>query len=250
MKRSNGPGGFTIIEVMLFLAITGLMMAGVIAGIGGNLNRQRYVDSTSSLFDFMQGQYNLVDNVRSNRSDNYRCNSAGVGETTAPSTRGTSTCSIVGRLVTSGPSGEDITSRPVYATADVAEVIKTDLTSENDLITKMRLRLAPPELVDDDVTFSPTWQTNVYTDSNNINQGAFSLLIIRLPTNGLIRTFATRDQQATVTEVVNAAISQPLELCVNPDGLVNTPHAGVRILPTAANVNGVQQIASGTGVCA
>ena len=36
--------GFTIIETMLFIAITGLVFAGVVIGTNGSLRSQRYRD--------------------------------------------------------------------------------------------------------------------------------------------------------------------------------------------------------------
>lgn len=44
--------GFTIIEVMLVLAITGLMLVGVIAGTYSSIATQRYNDSVRSFSEF------------------------------------------------------------------------------------------------------------------------------------------------------------------------------------------------------
>ena len=45
--------GFTIIEVMLFLAITGMLAAAILVGSGVAIGQQRYRDS--------QGRYGLID---------------------------------------------------------------------------------------------------------------------------------------------------------------------------------------------
>jgi len=49
--------GFTIIEVMLVLAITGLMLVGVIAGTYSSIATQRYNDSVRSFSEFLRQVY-------------------------------------------------------------------------------------------------------------------------------------------------------------------------------------------------
>lgn len=49
--------GFTIIEVMLVLAITGLMLVGVIAGTYSSIATQRYNDSVRSFSEFLREIY-------------------------------------------------------------------------------------------------------------------------------------------------------------------------------------------------
>ena len=41
-------GGFTIIEVMLFLAVSGVLAAGILATVGGTIGAQRYRDAVDS----------------------------------------------------------------------------------------------------------------------------------------------------------------------------------------------------------
>lgn len=56
--------GFTIIEVMLFLALTGLLLSGVLVGLGSNLSRQRYNDAVEDVADVLQSQYSFVSDIR------------------------------------------------------------------------------------------------------------------------------------------------------------------------------------------
>jgi len=58
--------GFTIIEVMLFLALTGLLLSGVLIGLGSNLSRQRYNDAVEDIADILQDQYSFVSDIRIN----------------------------------------------------------------------------------------------------------------------------------------------------------------------------------------
>ncbi|MBO4855288.1 hypothetical protein J5500_02690 [Candidatus Saccharibacteria bacterium] len=56
--------GFTIIETMLFLALTGLMLVGALIGIGSNLARQRYKDSVQDIVTMIRNQYDYVTRVQ------------------------------------------------------------------------------------------------------------------------------------------------------------------------------------------
>ena len=49
--------GFTIIEVTLYLALTGLIFVGIIAATRGNLARQRYVGSVNGVVNFLRSAY-------------------------------------------------------------------------------------------------------------------------------------------------------------------------------------------------
>ncbi len=58
--KSTSPdakSGFTVIEVMLFLGITGLMLIGVLGGTYSSIARQRYNDSLRSFSEFLRTIY-------------------------------------------------------------------------------------------------------------------------------------------------------------------------------------------------
>lgn len=241
MTGGTTSRGFTIIEVILFLAITGLMLAGVFAGISGSVNRQRYQDASTSLMDFFQGQYNLVDNVHSNRSDTVSCGTGGVN-LGSPQPRGTSDCSIIGRYVTTS-DGKVLVSRPVYAAADV-----TSLSEIDDNLTNLNLSLAPDTLNDDDEQYTVAWSSYVYTDGNDSNRD-FTMLLVRLPSSGLTRTYFTSSANATIANTIADTSTDSLAVCVATDGLVNHPPTGAKILRLAPNNNGVQPILASEDLC-
>lgn len=252
MKDRRFTTGFTIIEVMLFLAITGLMLSGLMIGISGGVNRERYNDAVTSLHDYIQGQYNLVDNVNTNRTDDYRCLPGSIIQPpTGGQARGTSECSIVGRYITS-QDGQVINSRPLYATADIVNIESNlpDDFSEKDLLNEMRLMIAPDGLLADAADYRLAWDTSVYTDKASPDDGQFSVVMLRLPTNNMIRTFAVQGYDVTVADVIDGAPADtPLSICINPEGLVSSPPLGVRILQIATNANGAQRIDASDGDC-
>ena len=76
MDKNKGAflKGFTIIEVMLFLALSGVLLVGILGGLGGNLARQRYNDAVQDIASIMRDQYSFVSDTQiaqRDRSDSY-----------------------------------------------------------------------------------------------------------------------------------------------------------------------------------
>lgn len=85
--------GFTIIETMLFLAIAGLIFAGLVAGTNGAIRRQRYKDSVQGFVDDLRDLYSLVENTQVlNYSGTAKCDDG----TDSSEGRGRSNCSVYG----------------------------------------------------------------------------------------------------------------------------------------------------------
>lgn len=59
--------GFTVIEVMLVLAITGLLFVGIVGSSFGSIQFQRYEDSVNSFAESLRNIYNEVLNPRSDQ---------------------------------------------------------------------------------------------------------------------------------------------------------------------------------------
>lgn len=114
----NWQKGFTIIEVVLVITISGLMAAGIMIGVSSSINRQQYRDSVQSFAAFLRSEYSKVINVENNREkiDGTACSM--LGATNA--SRGQSDCVIVGRYIqTEGDVnnnyGKSYASYAVYA---------------------------------------------------------------------------------------------------------------------------------------
>ena len=109
MKRRGD--GFTIIEVILFLAITGLMVAGMLVGVTVALRQQQYRDAVQSFAHFLKDQYSRVISVENDRNARAICPIAGA---TNDGARGQSQCVIVGRYVVS-QDARTYVAHPLYA---------------------------------------------------------------------------------------------------------------------------------------
>ena len=57
--------GFTLIEVILFLAVTAALFVGIAAGVQGSIFQQRYTDSVQNYAEFLRSVYSQVSNVQS-----------------------------------------------------------------------------------------------------------------------------------------------------------------------------------------
>lgn len=101
---SKFSNGFTIIELMLFLAITGLLIAGILANASNSLNDQHYREGVESVRNKLSAQFAKVysltnDSPSSGSMGNVDPCEAIAGNTSVHIQRGTSGCFYVGRLV-------------------------------------------------------------------------------------------------------------------------------------------------------
>ncbi len=92
IRITQQQSGFTIIEISLFLAVSGIVLVGMLTGISVSIQHQRFSESVNGLQSFLQLQYNetqITINGRSNTTD--KC---------SPSAdRGSTNCLIVGKVI-------------------------------------------------------------------------------------------------------------------------------------------------------
>lgn len=239
-------GGFTIIETMLFLAISGLVMAIVIVGIAAGVNRERYKDAVNSYVNFWQGQYSQTTNVINNRENQNPCDGSKIVDDGSETDlgRGTSDCTVVGRIITSSADGKTVTSSSVYATVDAASLLASPGADD-------RASLAQAKLIGDTVTdtYQMSWGTRVVTskaESSVVNN--FSILIIRMPTSGQITTYVLKQAGKKPAEVAALGTTNAdLLMCVDQAGLTAAPSMGVLLKAAAANSGGVVFSEIGSG---
>ncbi|MBC7459482.1 type II secretion system protein, partial [Candidatus Saccharibacteria bacterium] len=92
--------GFTIIETMLVLAITGMLIAALLVGVGSSISTQRYRDSVLTFKSLLQDQYAQIDNVSNDRDASWSCGSSAQPIQSGPGVApGQSDCVLIGRYV-------------------------------------------------------------------------------------------------------------------------------------------------------
>lgn len=240
--------GFTLIEVMLFLAVTGLLAIGILVGSGVAIGQQRYRDSVNSLKSYIQQQYSATSNVVNSRGIGWTCdnlsNVAQVDNPSAGQPRGTSECVVLGRYITINDTGTQLSTANVVgyrqtgapnAASDIAE-----------LTSHYTLGVAPIDQETQDVG----WGAQVVKQKTTTPM-PFSILIIRSPLSGSILTFSAEGNQAAIGSLITLSnMNQKRDLCVNADtGSFVGRRMEVRIDPYASSQSAIQLPPEGESVC-
>lgn len=233
--------GFTLIETMLFLAITGLMVAGMLVGSGVAINSQRYNDSVSSLQSELQDQFSQVQNTSNGNSQKVTCTSSGISYSAGGTEAGASpNCYILGRYITGNGTTLKETSVVGYvAPADEPTGAVGDITA----LQKYSLKTTDTINLDSD-TYTPDWNA---TFTSGKTATAFSLLIIRSPTSGAIRTFINPSSAISETNLASlltaANLANPLNLCVVPNGTsLTSGKLDVQVAANSSSTEGVSTL--------
>lgn len=229
--------GFTIIETLLFLAISGLMMVAMVAGVSVSLNAQRYNDSVRTFHTLIQEQYAKIASTENDRPASRPC---GLDATANPQenpsqaqTRGQSRCEVIGRYM--AVEGGSIAIYPVLAYRNVAIN-----TSGADDVTLMRsasyMRLGIDASLAD--TRSLEWGTEIAWPSAGSEARpqrtprSLAFLFIRSPDSGQMYTFSSNSapltadsiNEGTLRSMIVAGNTTPGQaartICVDSAGLV------------------------------
>lgn len=194
--------GFTIIEVVLFLAISGGLAAALILGTGAAIQRQQYKDSVQSYANFLTTQYSRVVSVENDRSDDEKCSIDGA----SLENRGQSDCVIVGRYIstedsTAGKEGRVYQTYPVYSLG----------RGENRQYS----------IGNSDGKYQVTWSARTRFANQPSSDTIMSILMYRDPDNGsiIIRTSNQRYNTSNIQELfANSGSTDAKEVCVYDTG--------------------------------
>ncbi|MGI6612277.1 MAG: type II secretion system protein [Candidatus Nanosyncoccaceae bacterium] len=248
--------GFTVIEVVLVLAITGLMAVSALLGVRGSINNQRYSDSVNSFRDFLRNQYNNVTSTDIATRDLSISNYCG-----GISQRGRTNCLVLGRLLRFEPDGETVS---IYDVIGTEELTGHDIPSDETYFQSNMINLRVVGITDHppgaDKTSNPTpkevyrldWDAKV-KHSNGGSPSKY-VLIIRSPISGSVRTYAMMNDGPNGKNLDKVLIDlvqtphlsdqnlkyQPV-FCVHPEGFsLATRRRAVIIKPNGSNASAVE----------
>lgn len=170
-EDSQSKQGFTVIEVMLFLALSGMLLIGVLSGVYASIATQRYNDSVRSFAEFLRQTYSEVispESLGEGNSDDY---------------------AVYGKVVVFGLNNET----KVYTATLVGD---TEIPSgSGDFLWELAQVNAKLFCGSEDNShqfestvnsYAPLWQTRIDNTSKNLLQG--TVIIARSPTSGTVHT--------------------------------------------------------------
>jgi len=235
--KSFKNDGFTIIETMLFLGISGLLIMGILVGTGTSINIQRYRDSVVSLKSVIQQQFNEVANPINARSNNVQCSSSGVSAGNL--SRGQTNCVLLGKYIKKDAgSANQLTIKNVigYYDDQLQPPAGTDIEVLQDYSVKV---------IDDGVeTYELEWGASIISPSE------FYVLIVKSPESGLMKTFTTTSQlsDSNVASIINQInLDNDLNICVNSNGMFTGSHVSVYLGRRASNASSVETRGDNSG---
>ena len=260
--------GFTLVEVSLFLAISGLLLIGIIAGTQNSITAQRFRDSVQNYMEFLRSVYSEVSNPQSpgNGRSDYAIYGKLVtfGQTTA--SNGAAIPSSEQRIYVYDVIGQSdsigtgaVTAALVAANANV--IVENKDSSGNT--TGVSLAGNVREYI-------PTWGAAI-DDAGKTNGTPYkgSILIVRHPRSGTISTLVysgndgviqvnelvknanssknftnVRNMLKNKLKVVNGFKAGQIDFCVNPNGVGTAADVrrNIRLLSNARNASGVELV--------
>lgn len=244
---SKTQNGFTIIETMLFLAVTGMLATAILVGSGVAIGQQRYRDSVNSFKSLVQQQYSEVTNVVNSRDRNWTCDAN--GNVTAANvgngkSRGTSDCVLLGRFIVLDDSGTKLTAsnvigyKPAAATTAASDIL--------ELTTNYRLTASPIDREEAEIS----WGAQIVKPKTTTPM-PLSMLIIRSPLTGTVMTFTAEGNNNSLQSLIsNNNMREARDLCVNAErGSFVGRRLEVQISAYATNQGAVQIPAESASVC-
>lgn len=178
-RRNHTKPGFTLIEVVLFLAISSAVLITILSSTSQSLARQRYNDSIQDLFSFLQSQYSAVINVQ---------NSNGQGD--SPDYL------IYGKIIVfegdTAPSGGSIIN--VYTVVGNIEFDKTN-TIDN-IFNSLDLKA----VCNENTSYTTQWGAIIQDRVQTVGPLKQTIAILRSPTNGTVYTYKNKTNSAVVTK--------------------------------------------------
>ena len=234
--------GFTIIETSLFLAISGVLIVGMITTAGISLTNQRYKDAATTLRDVLQEQYSNTLSVQSSRPTDLSCTTtAQITDTGVGENIGQSECAVIGRYVRIDNGGL-ITTYNVLARQTGSAANLSDVAS---LQANYALGVDTSEMDDTKMEWGTqiSWPKSGAEMRANVNNREFGMLVVRSPDSGRVYTFTTNTIPADKNSVQSAYLKS---MIVTGNGV---PGQAARVLcvstdtwntsePFAVHING------------
>lgn len=236
--------GFTIIEVMLFLAIAAVLVTATLIGWTLTINTQSYRDSARSLATVLQQQYSDTLNVANERGSNLTCrveNEMTTIETGVGSPRGQSDCVILGRFIKirgTNIAMSDVVGMEPDAAPDAGD-------TEDEIISSYY----PGEMEQSEQTYQIAWQARPYISSEVTRTMNRNIAIIRSPQTGTVQTYSTEGDLSIKDLIGSSESRSQVKICLDPGAPVAQGRAAVLIGANASSSDAVSVKTDGDAGC-
>ena len=256
--------GFTLLEMALFLALTGLLFVGVVVGTQNSIRQQKYNDSVQNYANFWADIYASVANTQNFQ----KYDSSGPGRTDQ---------AIYGKLIVFGQdyglNGEPVEGQKIFTydvignatvsgTGTAISVIKDAMERNNNVNFNVVFMDNDKKVYSLGATdsYSLTWGAEVQNVDGSLYTG--SILVIRHPRSGVIDTFVNKNviavnelfrpgTVANSTNVYNLLKNsldgfnkdgENVNFCINSEdiGLTLRRRVDVKLLKNARNTSGIE----------
>lgn len=227
-KQNNNTTGFTIVEVVLFLGISGLLAVSLMVGWSVNINRQRYNDTVNTFKSSIQTVFSEVENTQNGREQKVKCATTGssvqILSNSSGEDRGTTDCIIMGKMIifrscggpgacsqTPGHSEEyeirDIVGKDINISTDCGgkacdsdisalNATKFIISASNDSSTNATGN-SKTERMEWSGAYKAATKTSNFSKLSgsfgqlSVSNAVYGVLIVRSPIDGTVRTFGT-----------------------------------------------------------
>lgn len=241
--------GFTIIETMLFLAVTGLLIMGALIGTGTSLANQRYRDSVETFKNLLQTQYAELGSVKNARSDAWQCGSD-AKPVAGSEYRGQSDCMIVGRYMVINQGDISIYNVLARENSPGAPALTTDIATMRGNYTY--------NVADEVEDRSIEWGAEIAWPSAGTGRRTITtprtigILFVRSPESGRVYTFTSNDIPSDPTAIVSNTFRDMMvagelipgqsqrTLCIKSGGGILGGDRAVSIGSAAATANAIE----------
>jgi type II secretory pathway pseudopilin PulG len=214
-KQYQKQRGFTIIEVILFLAIGSLLAVGVLAGSMASINNQRYADAVNSFKALIQEQYTNVTRVQNPAHAGVTCTGSAQVTAGAPDDRGTTDCELIGKLIR-------VSSAQNISIVDVVGVPPASPLGGNPTDLDILRSYAYGVSTEAQQDTTPQWGTRVRLI--NPTTGTYNIILLKSPASGTLFAFTTNtaipDGNALEAFIGTSAAANQSDavICVDPAG--------------------------------
>lgn len=183
-------GGFTIIELTIFLAISSLLLVVALVGTGATIRNMRFSDSVRSFHSHTQKQFDEIINGVNSRSNQEVCANSTVSIPGGPGENpGASRCLLLGKMLKFTQDSKDVQVYQIVGSEPAN--VDFDNTTDEDLILQYN-----PTVVRtfQNQTYSIPWGATVSGMKRKIDsQGVDTYALIRSPRSSRIVSYTFTD---------------------------------------------------------